>query len=271
MNGKSLRHFPLSISLARSLLLCLCRTLVPLAATLHEYECERVFVCMTEHVFEQMAWVLVRIFASDMCVLASAFHTSTEILNNKTRKRTGEKKQNDTRNKYDKLMKICHIFGTLDCNVAFLFWFYALFYFFTFFYFISPHISFTLLILRHYFLCVVFFSIRFLFVATFSLVWCHFYCHVYRLLSHLYLRLALTLSCSLLPLFLFGLHKSNARKIQIITQTKQIKLFFCSRSTFFPNIFMCLCISTYILWASALFSLPFKRRARALARPHTFT
>lgn len=34
---------------------------------------------------------------------------------------TTKQKNENARNKYDKLMKICHIFGTLDCNVAFLF------------------------------------------------------------------------------------------------------------------------------------------------------
>lgn len=142
------------------------------------------------------------------------------------------------------------------------------FYFiFTFFFYFASHFIHTFDFAALFLVVFSFFFafICFLFVATFSLFWCHFYCRVYRLLSHLYLRLALTLFCLLL--FLFGLHKSNARKIQIITQTKQIKLFFCSRSTFFSlsNIFMCLCISTniYCEWAHYFHFLSSHVRARS--------
>lgn len=60
----------------------------------------------------------------------------------------------NARNKYDKLMKICHIFGTLDCNVVFLFRIVCdsfLLLFFLFRLSLQTNISFTLLILRHYF------------------------------------------------------------------------------------------------------------------------
>lgn len=121
-------------------------------------------------------------------------HTSTQ---------TGKK---NARNKYDKLMKICHIFGTLDCNVAFLFWILCVcvwFFFYIFFFIRKPTFH------SHFWFCGIIFSSL---LPTFSLVWCHFYCHVYRLLVHLHLRLLFCLDYINLTPEIYRLshtHKTN--------------------------------------------------------------